>query len=97
MNAVYLGFVNIGVYLAPVCAGYSAVKQGWPWIYWLCAIFLGVNFLLFVFFYEETKYVATFGVIPGPESIPREITEPSFIASEKHSETHKCCSRSISC
>ena len=47
------------VYLAPVVAGYSAVSQGWPWIYWWCAIFLGINFLLFVFFYEETKYVVT--------------------------------------
>lgn len=86
MNAVYLGFVNIGVYLAPVCAGYSAVKQGWPWIYWWCAIFLGVNFLLFVFFYEETKYVMTFGVIHGTEPVSQETTEPSVLAGEKDSE-----------
>ncbi|RDW80295.1 MFS general substrate transporter-24 [Coleophoma cylindrospora] len=85
MNAVYLGFVNIGVYLAPVCAGYSAVSQGWPWIYWWCAIFLGVNFLLFVFFYEETKYVVNFGAIPVAESVPRQVTEASVVASEKHS------------
>jgi hypothetical protein len=43
--------------------------------------FLGVNFLLFVFFYE-----VTFGAIHGTEHIPREIAEPSVIASEKNSE-----------
>jgi hypothetical protein len=38
---VYLVFVNIGVYLAPVVAGYSSFSPGLPWAYWWCAIFLG--------------------------------------------------------
>ncbi|KAK5068620.1 hypothetical protein LTR69_000740 [Exophiala sideris] len=58
-GAVADTIVQMTVYLAPVVAGYSAVSQGWPWIYWWCTIFLGINFLMFVFFYEETKYATT--------------------------------------
>ncbi|KUJ18805.1 MFS general substrate transporter [Mollisia scopiformis] len=57
MNAIYLIFVNVGVYLAPVAAGYSAQSQGWPWIYWWCTIFFGIVMVIFLFIYEETKYM----------------------------------------
>ncbi|KAI1625939.1 serine/threonine kinase 16 [Exophiala viscosa] len=73
MNAAYLTFMNIGVYLAPVVAGYSAVSQGWPWIYWWCTIFVGINFLMFVFFYEETKYVTTLVGITAATSASKSV------------------------
>jgi MFS family permease len=80
MNAVYLVFVNIGVYLAPVVAGYNAVSQGWPWIYWWCAIFLGINVLLMFFFYEEMKYVVT---LQGMKQIAPSTELPPMVESEK--------------
>jgi Major Facilitator Superfamily len=83
MNAVYLVFVNIGVYLAPVVAGYSAVSQGWPWIYWWCAIFLGINVLLMFFFYEETKYVVTLQGLK--QTAPS--TEPSAVVQSEKAST----------
>ncbi|ORY60290.1 major facilitator superfamily transporter [Pseudomassariella vexata] len=56
MNGVYLMMVNMGSFLAPVAAGYVAVAMGWRWIWWWTSILLGVSLLLFVFFYEESKY-----------------------------------------
>ena len=57
MNAIYLTMVNTGAFLAPIAAGYSAQSQGWRWIWWWTAIFLGVAAVLQFFFYEETKYI----------------------------------------
>lgn len=75
MNAIYLLFLNTGVrfvqnvrvhgltelqgFAAPVAAGFIADSQGWHWIWWWSAIFLGVNLLAFMFLYEETKYTVT--------------------------------------
>jgi MFS family permease len=56
MNAIYLAMVTIGTFLAPVAAGYCATAQGWRWIWWWNAICLGLSFLGFLFFFEETKY-----------------------------------------
>ncbi|KAL4965432.1 MFS general substrate transporter [Aspergillus stella-maris] len=58
-NAVYNVMVNAGAYLAPVAAGYCASAQGWRWIWWWTAIMLGINLILFLFFYEESKYIPT--------------------------------------
>ncbi|OCK77932.1 MFS general substrate transporter [Lepidopterella palustris CBS 459.81] len=57
MNGIYLMMVSAGTFLAPVAAGYSAVSQGWRWIWWWCAIFLAVSLLGFILFFEETKYI----------------------------------------
>jgi MFS family permease len=57
MNAIYLSMVNTGAFLSPIAAGYSAQSQGWRWIWWWTAIFLGVALVLQLFFYEETKYI----------------------------------------
>ncbi|OCL11054.1 major facilitator superfamily transporter [Glonium stellatum] len=54
-NGIYIIMVATGTFLAPVAAGYSAVAQGWRWIWWWCAIFIGVNLVVFIFLYEETK------------------------------------------
>ncbi|KAJ5771134.1 uncharacterized protein N7511_003185 [Penicillium nucicola] len=68
-NAVYQLMSSTGVFLAPVAAGYIANAQGWPWIFWWSAIFLGVNLLLFVFLLEETKF--SIHTIAGSEaSVP---------------------------
>jgi MFS family permease len=57
MNGIYLLMVSTGTFLAPVASGYIANAQGWRWLYWWCTIFLGISTVLFLFFYEETKYI----------------------------------------
>jgi len=57
MNTVYVWVMSIGTGLSTVAAGYVASSQGWRWVWWWCAILLGVVVCLFVFTYEETKFV----------------------------------------
>ncbi|KAL4899581.1 hypothetical protein BDW74DRAFT_188977 [Aspergillus multicolor] len=64
-NAFYSFMVNMGAYLAPVAAGYCATAQGWRWIWWWTSIMLVINTLLFLFAFEETKYIPTFLGQPG--------------------------------
>lgn len=65
-NGVYLLMVNMGAFLAPVAAGYAADSMGWRWIWWLTAILFAVCLLLYIFFYEETKYdPVDHGVMPS--------------------------------
>ncbi|KAF8852516.1 MFS general substrate transporter [Acephala macrosclerotiorum] len=62
-NGFYIAMVMIGVstgsFLSPVGSGFMATKYGWRFCYWICSGFMAGIFLLFVFFYEETKYVPT--------------------------------------
>ncbi|KAL3455723.1 major facilitator superfamily domain-containing protein [Aspergillus heterothallicus] len=68
-NAFYNFMVNTGAYLAPVAAGYCATAQGWRWIWWWTSIMLGINTLLFIFAFEETKYVPTFLAQAGTSKV----------------------------
>jgi MFS family permease len=68
MNAIYLCCVVIGANLAPVAAGYIAVAQGWRWVWWWTALLLGLSFIGFVVFFEESKYVFS----PLRQHMPRQ-------------------------
>lgn len=57
MNAYYLFFTAVGSCLGPVAASYVINSQGWRWIWTWCVIFIGVNLLLVILFFEESKYV----------------------------------------
>jgi hypothetical protein len=55
-----------------------ADSQGWRWIYWWCTIFIGINIILFIFFYEETKFTfRTFMGTSSPASAAQTIDENS--------------------
>ncbi|PVH72653.1 MFS general substrate transporter [Cadophora sp. DSE1049] len=43
-------------FLAPVLAGFINDGQGWHWVMYWCAIFLGVGFVFCFLFMEETNY-----------------------------------------
>ncbi|KAJ5535969.1 major facilitator superfamily domain-containing protein [Penicillium frequentans] len=57
MNSLYIWVMIIGSALAPLVAGYITDSQGWRWVWWWMAILFGVCFVLFLFLYEETKFV----------------------------------------
>lgn len=56
MNSIYIWVANVGSNLAVVAAGFITVDQGWRWVWWWCAIFFGVQIIMFVFGFEETKF-----------------------------------------
>ncbi|KAJ5128807.1 hypothetical protein N7448_002520 [Penicillium atrosanguineum] len=66
MNGVYMTMVMIGSFLTPMAAGAQATRQGWRWSYKTMGIFNAIFLVLFIFFYEETKYVP---VLSGRESL----------------------------
>ncbi|KAL2671165.1 hypothetical protein Neosp_013739 [[Neocosmospora] mangrovei] len=57
VNGFYVIAVMLGNFIAPTIAGVQAASQGWRWSYKTCAIVLTILFVLFTFFYEETKYI----------------------------------------
>ena len=71
MNGFYLLFSSIGAFLGPVAAGYVVQSQGWRWIWWWCVIFLGINLVAVVFFFEESKYVPLLSARRGSSVAPQ--------------------------
>ncbi|KAF4633614.1 hypothetical protein G7Y89_g4506 [Cudoniella acicularis] len=53
---LYAFFLAGSNYVAPVLAGFIADGQGWRWVLYWCAIFLGLVFVILFFFMEETNY-----------------------------------------
>ena len=43
-------------YFAPIIAGFIAEGQGWEWVFYWCAIFLGAGAIFNFFAMEETNY-----------------------------------------
>lgn len=62
-DADYLG----QSFLTPMAAGAQATTQGWRWSYETMGIFNAVFFLIFLFLYEETKYVPVLNGQPTTE------------------------------
>lgn len=82
INSIYVWFMNSGANLAPLAAGYITVAQGWRMVWWWMAIFFGICFIAFIFFYEESLYKVPAGVIDGIQTPERDIG-----ASETYSTT----------
>ncbi|KAJ5805064.1 hypothetical protein N7474_010951 [Penicillium riverlandense] len=74
MNAIFLFMQTLGATGGPISAGYIAVAEGWRWIWWWTAIFLGTNFVAVLLFFEESKFVPT-AVDQGLNMTRGDITE----------------------
>lgn len=59
MNGWYLVFTATGAFLGPVASGYVVESMGWRWMWWWCVIFIGINLIAVIFFFEESKYIIT--------------------------------------
>ncbi|KAJ5635051.1 major facilitator superfamily domain-containing protein [Penicillium longicatenatum] len=82
INSIYVWFMNSGSNLAPLAAGYITVAQGWRMVWWWMAIFFGICFVAFIFFYEESLYKVPVGMIDGISTSERKVE-----ASETHGAT----------
>ncbi|RHZ61509.1 putative MFS transporter [Aspergillus thermomutatus] len=60
-RAKYMGvwtlMVTLGVPVGPLIFGFVAYRVGYRWIYWVLAIVNGVQFILYLFFGPETRYL----------------------------------------
>ncbi|KAM0487387.1 hypothetical protein ACHAP7_001900 [Fusarium lateritium] len=56
-NGLYIIAVMLGQFVCPSIVGVQAEAQNWRWTYYTTGIVLSVLFLLFVFFFEETKFI----------------------------------------
>ncbi|KAJ5874890.1 uncharacterized protein N7529_003320 [Penicillium soppii] len=60
-RARYMGvwtlMVTLGVPVGPFIFGFVAQRVGYRWIYWILAITNAVEFILYVFFGPETRYI----------------------------------------
>lgn len=92
MNGFFQIFQCMGGFLGPVAAGYIVVSEGWRWIWWWCAIFLGVTLLCVVFFFEESKYLPVYnGQRPTTESrFCPNLADPSTDGEKKTTGGNKC-------
>ncbi|KAM3437121.1 hypothetical protein MY4824_004022 [Beauveria thailandica] len=59
VNGLALLATFTGAYLGPVASGYVVESEGWRWVWWWCTVLFGINVILVLFFFEETKYVFT--------------------------------------
>ncbi|KAL2832819.1 major facilitator superfamily domain-containing protein [Aspergillus cavernicola] len=50
--------VTLGVPVGPLIFGFVANRAGYRWIFWVLAIINGVQFVLYIFFGAESRYVA---------------------------------------
>ncbi|RDW90602.1 putative MFS transporter [Aspergillus mulundensis] len=51
--------VTLGVPVGPLIFGFVANRAGYRWIFWVLAIINGVQFILYVFFGAETRYITS--------------------------------------
>ncbi|KAM0550259.1 hypothetical protein ACHAPJ_008928 [Fusarium lateritium] len=68
-RGTYMGIYSFALagsnYFAPVVCGFIADHQGWQWVFYWPAIFLGAVFTFLFLFMEETNY--TRGAAPGAD------------------------------
>lgn len=80
-NGIYMFVVDIGNFIVLVPAGYITVNLGWRWVYIIVAIIAAVQFVMTLFFFEETNYTPPECVI-----VSEELSEISIV--ECHSQQH---------
>lgn len=96
MNGYYLVFTAVGAFLGPVASGYVVDSQGWRWTWWWCTIFIGLNLIAVIFFYEETKYKPTFVGRPTDAAPITQGARNASLDGPEHTEPPKDVSTAIS-
>ncbi|KAG5801047.1 hypothetical protein H9Q71_014370 [Fusarium xylarioides] len=95
-NGFYIMAVMVGQFVCPCIVGVQAAAQDWRWTYYTTGIVLTVLFLLFIFFFEETKFIpVTIGETrntssqgPPIKNPKDDSTQADIQESDLNSETH---------
>ncbi|KAF5536717.1 hypothetical protein FPHYL_12927 [Fusarium phyllophilum] len=95
-NGFYIMAVMVGQFVCPCIVGVQAAAQDWRWTYYTTGIVLSVLFLLYIFFFEETKFIpVTIGETRNTSSQGPPIKNPKdgsiqgdIQESDLNSETH---------
>lgn len=58
--AIFSLSLSGGSQIGPVIAGYTIADKGWRWFFKICAILIGANLALALFFFPETNYRRVF-------------------------------------
>lgn len=84
MNGIFLLAQSIGAFVGPVIMGYAVQNIGWRWMWGITAILIGVDLVVSLLCFEETKYVPYYNgqVVRTRHAIP---TQDS---TSKGSEAH---------
>ncbi|EGP88997.1 uncharacterized protein MYCGRDRAFT_70308 [Zymoseptoria tritici IPO323] len=90
MNSIYIWAMNVGGNLAVVAAGFATTSMGWRWVWWWFVIFFGLQLVVFIFAFEETKFrldeATLVGQRPGSVS-PSSATSPSPVEDQEKKTT----------
>ncbi|KAF2768726.1 MFS general substrate transporter [Teratosphaeria nubilosa] len=86
MNAIYIWTANVGSNLGVVASGFITDDMGWRWVWWFCAIFFGIQLIMFVFGFEETKFNHTESLAARQGSI---VTVPGGPIGERSKINHE--------
>ncbi len=78
---IYLIMIYGGNCVMPLISGFVIDGAGWRWFCWLCAIFMGLNFLAIFFLVPETRFDRAALVAAQNDTVP-----PSSKSFEKSSE-----------
>ncbi|KAG5355096.1 putative MFS-type transporter [Yarrowia sp. B02] len=84
-NGIYMFVVDVGNFLVLVPAGYITINIGWRWVFIIVAIIGAVQFLMTVFFFEETNYTLPDSLLVS--ELPCDgLSSDEQVSSEKNSE-----------
>lgn len=76
-------------YFAPVICGFIAEYQGWRWVFYWPAIFLGATFIFLALFMEETNYNRNQAAVSREELTTGEKSAPTPRATEEGQVDHQ--------
>ncbi|KAI1614676.1 major facilitator superfamily domain-containing protein [Exophiala viscosa] len=72
--------VTMGVPVAPFIMGFVAYRVNYRWIYWILAIINGVQFVLYLFFGPETRYIRRTDANGIPTNAPSSAVKREYLS-----------------
>ncbi|PKY07769.1 MFS general substrate transporter [Aspergillus campestris IBT 28561] len=71
---IWTVLVTLGPPVGPFIMGFVAQRVGWEWVYWTFAIVSGVQFVLYFFLSDETRYLGPDSSTKKSDAVPLQKT-----------------------